>query len=238
MSYSAWSTAFATDPVEQTRLYVSTNEWRRIHNDQASALRIFARIMIGDIDVFCPLGEPIQMDHFGDKGNNKSVILPNWVLEILRINGTGEEVEIIWLAENAFPNATKVILRPHDSAFFNGDIKEELERDLTSYGVLMEGTTIPVTVQSLDGFSVQIDVIRTYPANIVLLEGDEITFEFETALDVPAPEPAEQVAPEPVEQVAPEPVEQVAPPAPTGFKLGGVNHPPLPDGRPWNPWRI
>ena len=250
MSYSAWSTAFSSDLVEQTRIYVSETEWRRIHDEHSDAQRIFGRLMIGDRDIFCPLGEPIGMEQFGRERNRECVIIPNWALIILGIDGSGEDVEITWLAEDAFPNATRVILRPHDSAFFHGDIKEELERELTTYGVLMEGTTIPVAVRSLDGFSVQMDVIRTYPANIVLLEGDEIVFEFDTALDVPEPEP------EPVPSVTPLPVAAfplpesimssipVAPvlagQVPTGLvgqRLGGTVRPPLPDGRPWNPWR-
>ena len=250
-SYSAWSSAFSTDCIEQTRIYVSEREWRRIHDEHSDAQRIFGRLMIGDKDVFCPLGEPIGMEQFGNSRNNECIIIPNWALQILGIDGSGENVEITWLAEDAFPNATRVILRPHDSAFFHGDIKGELERELTTYGVIAEGTTIPVTVSSLDGFSVLMDVIRTFPANIVLLEGDEIEFEFETALDVPAAEapveaPVEATA-EATAAVIPE-ATALTPPVITppvgavpaglvGQRLGGKERPALPDGRPWNPWR-
>ena len=235
-SYSAWSTAFSTDYIEQTRIYVSESEWRRVHEEHSDAQRIFGRLMIGDKDVFCPLGEPIGMDQFGKERNNECIIIPNWALQLLGIDGSGENVEITWLAEDAFPNATRVILRPHDSAFFHGDIKGELERELTTYGVIAEGTTIPVTVSSLDGFSVLMDVIRTFPANIVLLEGDEIEFEFETALDVPeAPVEAPVVAPVPEAPVV-APVGAV-PAGLVGQRLGGKERPLLPDGRPWNPWR-
>ena len=141
------------------------------------------------------------------------------------------------MAEDSFPNATRVVLRPHDSAFYHADAREELERALTSYGVIAEGTTIPIALNVLGGFSVQMDVIQTEPANIVLLEGDEIVFEFEGALD--AEEPAVAV-PEvlPPEVLPPEP-EQILepPPKPLGQLIGGTNRPLLPDGRPWNPWR-
>lgn len=261
-SYSAWSVAFSTDCIEQTRIYVSEREWRRIHDEHSDAQRIFGRLMIGDKDVFCPLGEPIGMEQFGNSRNNECIIIPNWAMQILGIDGSGETVEITWLAEDAFPNATRVILRPHDSAFFHGDIKGELERELTTYGVIAEGTTIPVTVSSLDGFSVLMDVIRTFPANIVLLEGDEIEFEFETALDVPAEATAEATA-EPTTEATAEAATEAAPVIPepvipeatalthavvthpvgavpaglVGQRLGGKERPALPDGRPWNPWR-
>jgi|UniRef100_A0A6C0K3R3 hypothetical protein len=226
MSYRVWSTAFSNAPVEETNVYVSIDEWKRIHDDQPEAQRIFARIMRGEDEAFCALGEPIPMDHFRNTENSESVIIPDWVRGALRIDGSGEHLEIAWLAEDSFPKATRVVLRPHDSALFHGDIKDDLERELTSYGVIMERTTIPVSLRTLGGFSILIDIIRTYPANIVLLDGDEIVFEFEASLDTPPP-PTEAVS------VLSEPVDS----APVGNRLGGVNHPPLPDGRPWNPWR-
>ena len=253
MAYSAWSTAFSNDLAEQTRVYVSMNEWRRIHEEQPSAHRIFGRIMIGDKDVFCALGEPKEMEHFGNERNNKCIIIPNWALNILGIDGMGQDVEITWLAEDSFPNATRVILRPEDSAFYHADAKDELERVLTTYGVIMEGTSIPISINWLGGFSVEMNIIKTYPANIVLLEGDEIVFEFEPALDT-APEPFVPVPAfpsyEPIPVALPEPVPvfplpESTPPIPiappfaglVGYRLGGSNPPPLPDGRLWNPWR-
>ena len=250
MAYSAWSSAYSTDPVEQTRIYLSVNEWNRIHDEHSSAKRVFGRIMIGDKDVFCPLGEPTSTGHF-ETGTKKPVIIPNWALEILGVEGSGEDIEITWLAEDSFPNASKVVLRSHDSALYHADIKEELERELTMYGVIVQGTTIPVTISSLGGFSLQIDIVHTYPANIVLLDGDEITFEFETALDAP-----EEVVTEPVPAFPSyEPIPVATPVAefplpesfalpipvatvvPEGIRLGGRVPPPLPDGRLWNPWR-
>jgi hypothetical protein len=219
--------------------------------------------MIGDKDVFCALGEPIQMEHFGNSQTGKNIIIPSWVLDTLGIDGSGENVEISWLAEDSFPNATRLVLRAQDSALYHGDVKEELEHNLTSYGVIMEGTSIPVSIRLLNGFSVQIDVVRTYPANVVLLEGDEVAFEFEPALDA-APQEVEPSAPipafpsyEPIPVAMPAPVpvfplpESLAPPIPVaqpfadkgpyagliGYRLGGTNPPPLPDGRLWNPWR-
>ena len=122
-----------------------------------------------------------------------------------------------------------------------GFLREELERALTSHGVVAEGVTIPIGLQSLDDYMINVDVIHTEPANVVLLEGDEIVFEFEEALDsvpVATPEPPVASLPQSLESPL------LPPPANTPFtpgqgqRLGGTYHPPLPDGRPWNPWRV
>jgi len=107
----------------------------------------------------------------------------------------------------------------------------------------------------LGGFSVPMDIIKTEPANIVLLEGDEIAFEFEGSLDLDDGGEAEraqaeqaeataQAAAEAEAQAAAEALEaamlssaELKPPEPVGQVLGGTNRPALPDGRPWNPWR-
>jgi hypothetical protein len=247
MTYSVWSTAYSTstETIEVNRCYVSLVEWRRIHDEMPEARRIFARLIVDEKSVFCPLGEPIDMAVFATEGA-QPVIVPDWVREILYIEGSGESVEIMWMAEDSFPNATRVVLRPHDSAFYHADAREELERALTSYGVIAEGTTIPIVLNVLGGFSVQMDVIQTEPANIVLLEGDEIVFEFEGALDAEVEEPAAlPLEPAALEPAALEPAalplepEQILepPPKPVGQLIGGTNRPLLPDGRAWNPWR-
>jgi hypothetical protein len=251
MSYNAWSTAYATDNVEQNRCYVSLAEWRKIYEDQPEAQRIFGRICMGDAVAFCALGEPTNMDAFGT--DQDAIIVPDWVRELLYVEGDGSPVEVTWLSSDSFPNATRVVLRPHDSAFYHGDARDELERELTSYGVIAEGTTIPIAIQMLGGFSVPMDIIKTEPANIVLLEGDEIAFEFEGSLDLDDGGEAEraqaaaeaaaqaQAAAEAASRIALEAAmlssAELKPPEPVGQVLGGTNRPALPDGRPWNPWR-
>jgi hypothetical protein len=260
MSYTAWSTAYSADPVDVNRCYVSLAEWRRIHDEQPNARRIFGRIAIGNRTAFCALGEPKSMEEFAEE--LRSIIIPDWVREILYVEGSGEGVEITWMSEDSFPNATRVVLRPHDSAFYHGDAREELERALTNYGVIAQGTTIPIELDALGGFSVQMDIIQTEPANIILLEGDEIVFEFEGSLDSDdggeaaraeaaraeaARAEAYKIWEEREEAEAAQALrdalaqEQLLPTAPpiepVGQLLGGTNRPALPDGRPWNPWR-
>ena len=139
-------------------------------------------------------------------------------------------MEVTWLTQEAFPEATRIVLRPQDSAFYHADAKEELERALTRLGVIRTGDTILVPLDCLGGYEIPFDVVLTEPANIVLAQGDEVIMEFEEALDaISSEEEVEEESEEETEVVTPEP-------EPQGQKLGGeVRY--LPDGRRWNPWR-
>ena len=234
------SPAFVNDEPKETGCYTTLTEWTKIHRDYPDAKRIFARCRVGDKEAFCALGEPVtNADNFLLGDALPPLIVPYWFQTILSIEAAGEAVEIEWMTEESFPQATKIVLRPHDSAFYYSDAKEELEAALTRYGVLQKGTTIPVPLGELDGYLVLFDIIDIEPANVVLLEGEEIVIEFEEALDsVPAvaAAPAERpLTPFPDEipfLYAPSEIPEVP-----GVPLGGVTRPPLPDGRPWNPWR-
>jgi hypothetical protein len=120
--------------------------------------------------------------------------------------------------------------------------------------MLKQGTTIPVPIEALGGYVVLFDVIATEPAELVLMQGDEVAIEFEQALDwvepvVPAasalaPTPSQALARVNVPLVPFDEDEALLPgtstpePSDMGYRLGGITHPPLPDGRPWNPWRL
>jgi hypothetical protein len=155
-------------------------------------------------------------------------------------------VTVEWIQEESFPEATKIVLRPHDSAFYHADAKEELERCLTQVGVLKEGTTIRVKIAELGGFEIYFDVVKTEPANVVLMQGDEVAIEFMEAMDeAPLSYRSSPVSLPPQEEfketeqmipsvLAPEQKEMVYD---GGYTLGGTVKPRLPDGRAWNPWR-
>jgi hypothetical protein len=160
----------------------------------------------------------------------------------------GEQVEVAWLSQEAFPEATRIVLRPHDSAFYHADAKEELERALTRLGVLRQGDTILVPISSLGGYEIAFDVMITEPANLVLAQGDEVVMEFEGALDVPPAPPAAEVVPAPSAPSASLPAQlqediwnvlpaPVPAPLPAGIPLGGGPTRRMPDGRAWNPYR-
>jgi hypothetical protein len=155
----------------------------------------------------------------------------------------------------AFPAATRLVLRPHDSAFYHADAKEELERGLTRLGVIKRGTSIRIPLEYLGGFEVTFDVVVTEPANIVLAEGDEVALEFEEALDAAAasgttaaaePVPRAPMPPPTSPPAAADFSEQMipqniwmpsAPELPQGRQLGGGVERRMPDGTRWNPWR-
>jgi hypothetical protein len=145
----------------------------------------------------------------------------------LGIEGVGEEATVTWMTEEAFPSATRIVLRPHDSAFHTVDAKEELERALTRLGVLRQGDTILIPIEGLGGYEIAFDVMITEPAEIVLAEGDEVVMEFDAALDAPVPA-APVLEPESEEPMLP---------VITGNVLGGVSRR-MPDGRAWNPYRV
>jgi hypothetical protein len=221
---------------------VSYMEWSKIHEEHSGSRRIFARCIIGDREIICPLGEPVDASE--EYGNH--IFFPIWHLDSFETKPLGEEHEVEWITDEYFPPATKIILRPHDTAFYHADTKNELELALTQYGVLRSGTTIPIEIQALNKFVILFSVLHTEPSNLVLMEGDEVDIEFQDALQdlVNEPESVTDVPNEP-DIIIPHPVElPIVPDLPVfmeekrGYSLdAGKNHPPLPDGRPWNPWR-
>jgi hypothetical protein len=239
-----WSSVFLNGTVENetgdwATCVAPLPAWRKI-TEENDGQRLIAQIQVGEKIIFAALGTPVQGDE------NDRVYLPTWMIDQLGSEGIGETADISWLSQEAFPEATRIVLRPHDSAFYYADAKEELERALTRLGVLRQGDTVLIPLEVLGGYQIAFDVITTEPANIVLAQGDEVVIEFEAALDGAAEAQSGQPAPEPVpeasaplaesapffpELIAPEP-----PPIPAGNVLGGtirLN----PDGTRWNPWR-
>lgn len=244
MDYTAWSQTFILDTPDSTCI-VDVGEWRKIHDEFYQAKRIFAKVftLYSEDAYYVALGSPVYDEmNFTNGTTNKSIFLPQSILDTLRIQGSGEPVKVEWLTNEYFPEATRIVLRPHDSAFFHADAKEELERALTRMGVLQSGITISVPLQMLGGFNVALDVITLEPANIVLMEGDEVSIEFDKALDaideeLTAVEQKEELPEEPVgilDDLIPKPEDKFSG---EGNTLGGSTKPRLADGRAWNPWR-
>ena len=223
MSYSSWSQHYIYDDTDSATCNVNIDEWRRIHDEAVGAERIFAKIVVGDKITYIALGAPVT--ELVPHSAHTALFLPAWILDILGIEGSGETVQVEWLDSDHFPEATRIVLRPHDSAFQHADIKEELERALTSMGVLQLGSSIPVALKELGGFTVMFDVVGLEPTALALMQGDEVAIEFDEAVD------AVPVAPPPT------PVEPAEPMLPIindgGYKLGGTRRTPG-----WNPWKI
>lgn len=252
-TYHLWSQHFLFDaPPDPATCFVAETDWHAIHEQTPDAKRIFARIQREDQTLYCALGQPVRISNqSGDF--DRGLFLPSWLLDHLALPGAGEPFEVEWVTEEGLPEATKIVLRPHDSAFYHADAKEELEAVLTRYGVVHRGTTIPVSLACLGGYEVAFDILRTEPANILLTEGDEVAIEFEAALDEApmAYEPAAQPQSRPSDVRdwsgsdstlgeepmvwTPMPTQQADAPVESGQRLGGTTR--LVNGRPWNPWR-
>jgi len=217
-----WSALFIADEsFDWATCAVSPYMWNQVTDENPDAQRLIAKIEVGDRCLYMALGTPIH----NMTESESPLFLPNWCMTALGVDGMGEEATVTWLSQEAFPSATRIVLRPHDSAFHTVDAKEELERALTRLGVLRQGDTILVPIEGLGGYEIAFDVMVTEPADIVLAEGDEVVMEFDTALDAPV---------EAVEAVEPE--SMLPPSAPVGNVLGGLSRR-MPDGRAWNPYR-
>lgn len=223
-----WSNIFLEE-ADWATCSVSVATWRKI-TEEHEGTRQIARIKSGDREIYIALGTPNNVV----EGGENQIYAPSWLVDHLGVDGAGNTVEVTWLTQEAFPEATRIVLRPQDSAFYHADAKEELERALTRLGVIRTGDTILVPLESLGGYEIPFDVVLTEPANIVLAQGDEVIMEFEEALDAIS---SEEESEEETEIVTPEPEAQAEAQAePQGQTLGGeVRY--LPDGRRWNPWR-
>ncbi len=242
--YAAWSQDFL--PEGSTDLFTCFLEeatWRKLHDRMPDAKRIFASIQAGERTHVCALGHPVRGGLGSD--DDEPLYLSPWLLQSLRLEGAGDEVVVNWITEDFAPEATKIVLRPHESAFYQANARDELEPALTRYGILRSGSTVPVPLDALGGYVVLFDVMRCEPADLVLMEGDEVEIEFEQALDYVVP--SAPIAPPIPSALEPEPfdpngsvlpAEPSLPPTAQGHILGGQpTRARLPDGRPWNPWR-
>jgi hypothetical protein len=248
MEFNAWSQEIIDEDLDNYTCFLPERKWRDIHDDNSEVKRVFANILCGDKEYVCALGRPVRS---GIETGGNPIFLPPWLVQAMGLEGVGDSVTVNWISEEHAPEATKIVLRPHEAAFYHGDARDELEPVLTQYGMLKQGTTIPVPIEALGGYVVLFDVIATEPAELVLMQGDEVAIEFEQALDwvepvVPAAAAAPPSALQPVnvpletfdDDEALLPATSTPEPSDMGYRLGGVTHPPLPDGRPWNPWRL
>ncbi len=260
-----WSNLFLSDEhaaAEWATATVDLTAWRRLQEEHEGAARLIGRVGWLDREVYVALGAPTYEGDAGGTGGNR-MFLPPWMLGLLGVDGSGEEVEVEWMSQEAFPEATKILLRPHDSAFYHADAKEELEAALTRLGVIKAGMTIQIPLQKLGGYEVPFDVVSCEPANVVLAEGDEVAIEFEEAVDAAALREAAAAAAAAAAEAArqAEAAAQAAAAAQsepedfvttalataastttwvsagTGQRLGGGAPRVCADGRCWNPWR-
>lgn len=236
--YSAWTQHYVSEVIDNTTCMVDIADWRQIHDDNEGAKRIFAKIVANDTTMYMALGAPVTVNEL--PGTSPRLFLPHWVLDTFGFDGyLGNEIDVEWITDEYFPSATRIVLRPHDPVFYSVDAKEELERALTRMGVLKLNTTFPIRLEALDGYVVSVDVTVLEPAEIVLLDGDEVEIQFESSEGgappvAPVPLTSESVTESFDEMIPSDPVTTVI--ADGGYTLGGTTKP-MVNGKPWNPWR-
>ncbi len=193
MSYPIriWSTAYSSvTQAEESTIQVQKELWQKLL--QQDSKRKFLKIEHpeGLKDWFAPLGHPVSQD-MQEEGDHYNIYMPLWMLDAGHLKGEGEESVLVAMDEEYFPEASRIKLRVIDSAFYNSDVKEELERALSSLGVIQEHTTLQIPVAALGGYKVEVFVSETEPANVVLCHGEEVALEFEEPIDqIEAPRPS------------------------------------------------
>jgi hypothetical protein len=191
MEYQAhlYSKAYAaTADTHPYSIQVDQRLWEEIMRNNTNR-RIFLSIQqVGDTRPawIAPLGSPVQDEEI----NGHRVYMPLWMIDSGHFYGLGEPVEVRILNEECFPAASRIILRVIDSAFYNTDVKAELESALSSMGVIRTHTTLQIPLESMGQYSVDVFVAATEPADVVFCEGDEVAVEFEEPVDqIAAPPP-------------------------------------------------
>jgi hypothetical protein len=221
-----WSKAYASssDP-DPYSVQIDKSLWEHAFR-RTESRRMFLRIQhpLGIQDWITPIGAPVTSEEEEEPYN---VYLPLWMMDSAQLGGQGDSVIGEILDEEAFPQATRIVLRVVDSAFYNADVKDELEKALSSLGVIQAQTTLQIPITALGGFAVEVFVSETEPANVILCDGEEVAVEFEEPVDqVEPPRPPTPIPEIPLPLLAPESL-----PEPEGFRafqgsgqrLGGSN---------------
>lgn len=225
-----------TEEKDPFHILVEESIWRQVYRDMEEGGRIFLRLFKEGVDWISPMGGFVKAFN-PDEDSAKSVYLPIWMLDAMGLQGQGETVTCSILTNDAFPEATKIKLRVVDSAFYNGDVKVELEQALSRLGILKKHTTIQIPVQALGNYPVELFVSDLEPADCVLCDGEEVAVEFEEPVDHYEPPLAAAMPTQPTRPPTPIPadiprlpepmVQNETPPARAfqgqGHRLGGSN---------------
>ncbi len=198
-----WSSAYAPSPQNDSfSIQVEKQLWERAMR-QESGRRKFLRIEHpeGFDDWIAPIGEPVTSDMEAEEKHDEdcyNVFLPLWMVDSAQFDGTGQQAVAEIVDEEFFPEASRIVLRVIDSAFYNADVKEELERALSAIGVIRQHTTLQIPIQALGGYAVEVFISETQPANIVLCDGEEVAVEFQEPVDqIAPPRPPTPIPPPP-----------------------------------------
>lgn len=205
--------------------YIEQDDWERRLTESADIRRLFAVIKFGVSQRVCAV-EHLSARFMPQQIENP-IFVPLWMIP----EGApiGDMVDVEFFSQDAFPEASRIVLKPLDSAFYNTDAKEMLTESLSRLGVLQKGDTVLLCLEELGGYEMGFYVSELEPADIVLLNAEEVAVEFEEAADQwDGRRPGTPIPEEP---------EVMVPPDISGTVLGGGPVRRLPDGRAWNPYR-
>jgi len=240
-NYTLASTAYLDIDVSTSVCYIDQDDWERRLTESTDIRRLFAVISFSnEVTRVCAV-EHVARRHTPQHMENP-IFVPLWMLP--EDAPLGDTVEVEFFSQDAFPEASRIVLKPLDSAFYNTDAKEMLTESLTRLGVLKKGDTVLLNLEELGGYEMGFYVSELEPADIVLLNAEEVVVEFEEAADqwdgrrpVTAPPEAERSAPPQAVTPIPEEPEMLPSPDISGTVLGGGPVRRMADGRPWNPYR-
>jgi hypothetical protein len=119
----------------------------------------------------CSVGAP-------HTNSNEFVYIPQHITEDLQTMDYGNEHVWVEPITEDIPSATKLVLKPYNSSFFEFDTNDILREELDKYYVIQKGITLKVHVYGVDHL-VYIEDIE--PAPIVKL-GGEVNIEFDLEL--------------------------------------------------------
>lgn len=197
-----WSKAYS--PMADTDSFsvqVDQSLWEEVIGEEMGR-RVFLRIQNPQSEAqwIAPMGQPVQRSEEDTETVNPNIYLPLWMLDAAQLEGIGEPLQVTFLSEEAFPEASRLVFQVVDSAFYNSDVKDELERALTAIGVVQQGTTLQIPIEALGGYNVEVFVAETEPATTVLCDGEEVAVEFREPVDqfMPALAPPPPRPPTPI----------------------------------------
>lgn len=173
---------------------VEESIWQQVYREHEDAGRIFLRIFNedGSKEWIAPMGGVVNRKMYNDdelQSPHHHLYLPIWMLDSAGFQGEGEVLQCSILTNEAFPEATKITLRVVDSAFYNGDVKAELEAALTQIGILRNQTIVQIPIKSLGDFQIELFISALEPADCVLCDGEEVEVEFLEPVDHYEPPP-------------------------------------------------
>jgi hypothetical protein len=173
---------------------ISKDFWNELYENQTGR-RFFLRFEREGISKIIAIGSPAEDANRRNREHKVWIPLP--FLDQLITPGTGEEMNVQVFSEEAFPEATRIVVRSVDSAVYNSDVRAELERAFTQMGILERHQLIEIPIEALGGYPVDIFISEVEPADLVLCQGDEVAVEFEEPVDAIAPPPPRPPTPQP-----------------------------------------